>query len=575
MACLYSEEHPPKWTMNLITQQAPESMVLARTLLSDNVRVLKSQVSKTALQGVIIAVISIVIATILVSYYNFGTISPGGIIKAQTENYMLWVLDAIPFIFAFWGQYSSSIIAYQAGAMIFDQTEELRSQTENLKKQAQYTQSHDLLTDLPNRVLFYDRVEQSVEASIKHQRIFSILLIEIINFKEIHDTLGRGSSDLVLKQVAARLQGVVLGGDKVARMEGNIFAVLLTECVDERESIMLAQYIQKALEPVFKVDRLNIPVHANIGIVHFPKHGDDPDSLVQKAGVALFIAAKSNEGYAVFDSALEKEYSPRRLTLMSDLRRAIESDRLELHYQAKVALQTGVLFGAEALVRWKHENAYIAPEEFVSMAERTRMIRHLTVWVLKEAFKQCAIWHKQGKHLVISVNLSSRDLHDPELPDLISGLAASTGIKPEWLILEITESSIMTDPERVLDVINRLKGMGYQFAIDDYGTGYSSMSYLKQMPLTELKIDKSFVSDLLTSESDELIVKATINLAHNLGLHVTAEGVENQETLQKLTDFGCDLVQGYYFNKPLSVAEFNRWMVEKPWKPQAYSAKGA
>lgn len=430
-------------------------MVLARTLLSDNVRVLKSQVSKTALQGVLIAAISIVVATILVSYYNSGSLTLSGLIKAQTENYMLWVLDSIPFIFAFWGQYSSSIIAYQAGAMIFDQTEELRSQTENLKKQAKYSQSHDLLTDLPNRVLFYDRVEQSVESSIKHKRMFSILLIEIINFKEIHDTLGRSSSDMVLKQLAARLQGVVLGRDKVARMDGNIFAVLLTECVDESESVMLAQYIQKALEPVFKVERLNIPVHANIGIVHFPKHGDDPDSLVQKAGVALFIAAKSNEGYAVYDSVLEKEYSPRRLTLMSDLRRAIESDQLELHYQAKVALQTGVLYGAEALVRWKHENDYISPEEFVSMAERTRMIRHLTVWVLKEAFKQCAIWHKKGKHLVISVNLSSRDLHDPELPDLISGIAASTGIKPEWLILEITESSIMTDPERVLDVINR------------------------------------------------------------------------------------------------------------------------
>ena len=546
-------------------------MALAKTLFSDNVRVLKSEVSKAAYQGVLIAVGSIVIATLLVSYYYTGSINFQGIIKAQRENYVLWALDAVPFIFGFWGQYSSSIMAYQAGALIFDQTQELRNKAETLEKQANYTATHDTLTDLPNRALFYDRVEQSILSAANQSRVLSVLLIEIANFKEIYDTLGRNSSDMVLKQLAARLQGVVLGSDKVARIDGNIFAVLVSGSDNDTEPSTLAKYVQTALEPVFIVDKLHIPVHVNIGIVNFPEHGEDVDTLVQKAGVALFIAAKSNEGYAVYEPAFD-DHSPRRLTLMGELRRAIDNNQLELYYQAKVELQTGQLYGAETLVRWNHpKHGFIPPEEFIIMAERTRMIRPLTVWVLKEAFRQSAIWHAAGQNLTLSVNLSTRDLHDPELPDLISGIAASTGIRPEWVILEITESSIMTDPDSALEIIKRLNRMGYLFSIDDFGTGYSSLAYLKQMPLTELKIDRSFVSDILNSENDAVIVNATINLAHNLSLQVTAEGVENEAVMAKLTDLGCDHAQGFYFNQPLSVSEFSQWMLEKPWKAVEYS----
>jgi diguanylate cyclase len=196
------------------------------------------------------------------------------------------------------------------------------------------------------------------------------------------------------------------------------------------------------------------------------------------------------------------------------------------------------------------------------MAERTRMIKQLTQWVLKRAFKDCAMWHEQGLNIKISVNLSTRDLHDPDLPDLIAGIAASSGIKPEWIILEITESAVMNEPENALAIINRLHDMGYQFSIDDFGTGYSSLAYLKKLPLAELKIDKSFVMDLMNSDNDMAIVKAIINLAHNLGLSVTAEGVETQAVLTKLKEYNCDIVQGYYFSKPLSVKDFNDWVVQ-------------
>jgi EAL domain-containing protein (putative c-di-GMP-specific phosphodiesterase class I) len=254
---------------------------------------------------------------------------------------------------------------------------------------------------------------------------------------------------------------------------------------------------------------------------------------------------------------------------MSELRNAIERDELELYYQPKIAIQAGVLYGAEALVRWNHpKHGFISPEEFIPMAERTRTIKPLSLWVLKRAFQHCAVWHKQGVEMKISVNLSAKDLLDPSLPDTVAGVTASTAIKPEWIIFEITESAIMTDPERALITVERLSNMGFELAVDDFGTGYSSLAYLKKMPLTELKIDKSFVEDILKSENDAVIVKATINLAHNLGLQVTAEGVENEEILNLLKGYGCDLIQGYHLAKPLSVTEFNNWLKTSKWQPK-------
>jgi diguanylate cyclase (GGDEF)-like protein len=446
--------------------------------------------------------------------------------------------------------------------MIVDQTQELRSRAESLEKQANYSATHDLATDLPNRALFYDRVEQAILSANAQNKTLSILLVEVANFKEIYDTLGRNSSDILLKQVAIRLQNVIFETDSVARIDGNIFSVLLPGTEYEDAGVFLAKNIHSALEPTFRIERVNLSVHINIGIVNFPEHGEDVDTLVQKAGVALFMANSSHEGFAVYKSSFD-EHSPRRLTLMSELRQAIDRGQLHIFYQPKIAIKSGELYGAEALVRWFHpKHGLIAPDEFIPMAERTRMIKHITLWALKQSFKHCADWRKNGLDLTVSVNLSARDLHDPELPDIIAGVAASSGINPNWMMLEITESSIMTDPERTLEIIQRLHGMGYKLSIDDFGTGYSSLAYLRKMPLTELKIDKSFVTDVLHSENDAVIVNATINLAHNLGLQVTAEGVENQEIMDKLGHFECDIAQGYLISRPLPIEEFNLWISE-------------
>jgi len=539
-----------------LCKNMPQSLESSQLFL--NVSALKGQASKTAYQGVLIALTAIIIATLAISFYTTGKISVTGIMQAQQENVSLWILDSLPFIFGFWGQYASSIIAYQAGAMILDQTNELRHQTVLLEKQATYSSTHDILTNLPNRSLFYDRVEQAILSANHQNKSLSLLLLEIENYKEIYDTLGRNSSDLLIKQVSSRLQGAVQYFENVARIEGNTFSLLVN---DENEDIVqIANSIQQSMQAAFIIEKLQVAVNTTTGIVHFPIHGEDVDTLIQRAGVALYMARNNKEGHAVYDPSFD-QHSPHRLTLMSELRHAIRKNELTLYYQAKISIQTNTIYGAEALIRWNHPiHGFISPDEFIPMAERTRTIQEVTIWVIRQAFIDCAKWHRENKDLKVSINLSAKDLHDPELPDLIAGIQAATHIKPEWIILEITEGSIITDPEQALETIQRLHDMSYKISIDDFGTGYSSLAYLKKMPLTELKIDRSFVQDILDSENDAVIVNATIHLAHNLGLQVVAEGVENAEIMAKLKESGCDIAQGHFLNIPLSAEDFNDWM---------------
>ena len=541
----------------------------ANSIFADNIRLLRMEASKNAYQGVIIAIAAILVATSLVAYLATHSISLQTLLAAQKENVALWILDAMPFIFGFWGQYSSTMIAYQAGAMILDQTNELRNKAENLERETAYVSTHDPLTDLPNRALFYDRVERVIISALATGAIprrLSILLIDVENFKDIYDTLGRNSSDLILKQIATRILGVCLDRDIIAKIDGNIFGILLLDHPELDRAEDFARQIQEAMEAPFVAEKLQVSVHTNVGIVHFPDHGEDVDTLVQRAGVALHSAQRSNTGYAVYAPTSDKN-NAYRLALMPELRYAIEKDSLDLFYQPKVSIKTGEICGAEALMRWNHpEHGYVPPDEFIPMAERNRVIKQLTQWMMKRAFRDCARWHKEGLPITISVNLSVKDLHDPELPDLISGVAIASGIKPEWILLEITESSVMAEPDHAMAIILRLHEKGYRFSIDDFGTGYSSLSYLRKLPLAEIKIDKSFVLDLLNSDNDKAIVRTTINLAHNLGIKVTAEGVESKEIMSMLMEYDCDVAQGYFLSRPVSVKDFTKWVTDSKWE---------
>jgi len=539
------------------------SQTLESTQLLLNVNALKGQASKAAYQGVFIAIASIIVASSIISFYTTGEISLAGIMQAQQENIGLWVLDALPFIFGFWGQYSSSIIANHAGAMILNQTFVLRTKTATLEKLADYSSTHDALTGLPNRSLFYDQVEQAISSTNHQKKSLSLLLFEIENYNEIYDTLGRNSSDLLIKQISNRIQSEVKHHENIARIEGNTFSLLVND--DDEIIERVANSIQVSMQTTFDIQNSQVAVRTSIGIVHYPIHGEDVDTLVQRAGVALYLARDKKEGYAVYDPSFD-QHSPHKLALMSELRHAIQKNELTLYYQAKVSIQTNAIYGVEALVRWNHPiHGLISSNDFIPMAERTRTIQELTAWVTKQAFTDCAKWHQEGKNIIVSINLSAKDLHNPELPGLIAGIQAETRIKPEWIILEITENSIMTDPEQALETIQQLHDMGYQFSIDEFGTGYSSLASLKKMPLAELKIDRTFVQDILNTESDAVIVNAIINLAHNLGLNVVAEGVEDSETMAKLKNSGCDIAQGYYLNRPQSVKHFNSWLKNSQW----------
>ncbi|WP_432474787.1 putative bifunctional diguanylate cyclase/phosphodiesterase [Amphritea sp. HPY] len=543
--------------------------------LHNNVTVLKSRVSRAAFQGVLIAIAALIAGTFLACFFADGSVTLSGIMEAQRTNYALWVLDAVPFAFGFWGQYASTIIAYEASALVIDQTRELRDKADDFEKKAQHSSTHDILTDLPNKALFYDRVEQACLAENVPGKALSILLIEIANYKEINDTLGRNGSDSLIKQVAVRLESAFSAPVSIARIDSNIFSLLITDVEGRYQVLAVAESIQRVLDAVFFVGKVKLSAHANVGIVHFPEHGEDVDTLVQRAGIALYVAHNSNKGYAVYDTSFDA-HNPGQLTLMSELNQALLQNQMELYYQPKIDISSGRLCGAEALVRWNHpKHGLLMPDNFIPLMERTRIIQSLSIWVLKAGFAQCAAWHKQGLDLSVSINLSAKDLNNPELPDLIAGVAGTSGVDPEWIILEITESSIMSNPEVALEIVNRINDMGFHFSIDDYGTGYSSLSYLKQMPLKELKIDRSFVSDILSDESDAVIVNATINLAHNLGLQVTAEGVENQATLEQLKAEGCDIAQGYLISKPMTVDQFGHWIESGEWQPNELHAETA
>jgi diguanylate cyclase (GGDEF)-like protein len=539
----------------------------ARQHLGQNVALLRAKVSKNAYIGVLIAAVGAFVATILATYYQSGEVNVEAVLEVQKSNFALWMMYAMPFFFAFWGQYSTSIIAYEAGAMVFDQTQSLRLRADGLQEKVTYSTTHDQLTGLLNKTLFYERVEQGIRAAGSAGRNLAVVMIEIENSKEIYDTLGRNSSDIVIKQIATRMKGIVSASDSLARLDGNMFSLLLTDVGGREEVELIAKNVFRALDINFVVARVALRVDVNIGIVQFPQHGEDVDTLVQRAGVALYVAQSSAQGYAFYESSYD-QHSPRHLTLMSELRQGIADGELELFYQGKVSLASGQLCGAEALVRWNHSvQGLIQPSEFIPMAERTRLMGVLTAWVLRDAFAQCARWHQDGYDFKVSVNLSAKDLHDPALTDLIVGAAADAGIEPHWVILEITESSILKDPERSLEITERLSEIGFGFSIDDFGTGYSSLSNLKNLPLSEVKIDRSFVSDVLTNDSDATIVKATVNLAHNLGLEVTAEGVENEAIMNRLGEYGVDVVQGYHIGEPLAAESFIQQVNATTWAP--------
>jgi diguanylate cyclase (GGDEF)-like protein/PAS domain S-box-containing protein len=413
---------------------------------------------------------------------------------------------------------------------------------------------HDALTGLPNRVLLDDRLEHAILLAHHQNEPLAVVMMDMDRFKDVNDTLGHQIGDVLLKQIAARLQTTLSETDTVARFGGDEFSILLSGMNREGAAAAVDRAVQK-LKPPFTIDNHHLNIEASFGIALYPEHGSDGNTLIKRADVAMYAAKQARSGYAVYDPTRDQN-SPRRLALMGELRNAIEYNKLLLHYQPKVDLSSGLVCGVEALVRWEHpERGLVSPDDFIPLAEQSGMIDALTERVLDAGLRQQHDWARAGVKLVLAVNLSARNLQNLQLPDKIAALLRTWAVRPEWLELEITESAIMADPTCALKILTALHAMGIRLTIDDYGTGYSSLAYLRRLPVNELKIDRSFVKNMTHDESNAMIVRSTIDLGHNLGLRVVAEGVESLGILELLRELGCNAAQGYYLSKPLPADE--------------------
>ena len=423
---------------------------------------------------------------------------------------------------------------------------------------------HDALTGLPNRTLLEDRIEQAISAARRANATVAILYMDLDRFKEINDTLGHHFGDKVLQHVASSVHGVLRESDTLARLGGDEFAILLPG-VDEAGAIKIARKVRGVFDEAIQIDEHSLHLEGSIGIVLYPGHGTDVSTLIQHADVAMYVAKERDDGIAVYDMSLD-HYNVRNLVLMGELRSAIEDEALEIHFQPIVNLASGRFVGAEALVRWPHEkHGLMYPDSFIPLAERGGLIQKLGLVVLKKTLTVCAGCRGLSSAMVVAVNLSAKDLQSPDLARLVAETLRQTGIPPQHLKLEITESAIMSDQAQALGILKQLNAMGVRLAIDDFGTGYSSLSYLKSLPVDDIKIDRSFVTDMRSDKSNAVIVKSTIDLAHNMGLRVIAEGVEDRETYDELAALGCDEAQGYYLSRPLPVPELIEWVETSPW----------
>jgi diguanylate cyclase (GGDEF)-like protein len=433
--------------------------------------------------------------------------------------------------------------------------------------QLKYLAAYDPLTALPNRARMAERVREILDRRDESAEV-ALLRVNIDRFEEINNALSYQKGDELLRQFAGRLQQTVRNADMLARLDADEFAVLLSGNGIAIQAPAAARAILGALEVPFTIDNLPLDVHASIGVALAPEHATNPEDLLRRSDMAMRAAKHSASGYSLYTTAIDK-YDPQRLTLMGELTYAIDHDELSLFYQPKISFKTNRIVGVEALLRWRHpQRGMIAPDQFIPLAEKTGAIQRLTQWVLTKAIRQSAVWSRSGIPLKVSLNLSVRNLLEPAFPNRVISIVENEGAGADGITMEITESALMADPATARKVLIFLSGRGLHFSIDDFGTGYSSLAYLKHLPVSEIKIDKLFVSKLNTDADDNTIVRSTIELGHNLGLSVTGEGVEDEQTWARLASLGCDEAQGYYMSRPLPVDELDRWLVESRWGVQ-------
>ncbi len=422
----------------------------------------------------------------------------------------------------------------------------------------------DPLSGLPNRTLIMDRLQQAIREAKRFGHGIALIMIDLDHFKEVNDTLGHGVGDKLLIAVSNSLRSGLREPDTVGRLGGDEFAVVLPHA-NLDTALTVVNKLQTQLQKPLLIGDNNFSVDASMGIAVYPEHGDDPSTLLKCADVAMYVAKRNRGEFSVYDSSQDK-HNPDRLELLQDLRIAIQEQTISVAFQPKLDLSNNQVTGVEALARWTHPaRGVIPPYEFIPILEHTGLIKPFTLQMLDMAIRYCKLCYDKGYCLNMAVNLSMHNLRDEKLPGQVEEILARHQLDRKFLTLEITESAIMHEPERSLDILSALNDMGVQLSIDDFGTGYSSLTYLKRLPVKQIKIDRSFVSDMKEDRDDEMIVHSTIDLAHNLGLSTVAEGVEDAEVLERLIRMNCDLAQGYLISRPLSPDDFLTYLVAGEW----------
>ncbi|HXY43784.1 MAG TPA: EAL domain-containing protein, partial [Acidimicrobiales bacterium] len=434
--------------------------------------------------------------------------------------------------------------------------EELRMEAESKSHQAM----HDTLTGLPNRTLFLERASAALAESGRA----AVALLDLDRFKEVNDTLGHSTGDRLLCEVAECLVRAAHGRATVARLGGDEFAVIVTDIIGPEEAVGIVRDLEAAVSQPINVDGITLAVRASAGVALAPEHGDNASKLLQRADIAMYLAKEKRSGIELYSPSQDQNMQ-RKLVLGGQLAQALAERGLHVVYQPIARLSTGELLRVEALCRWEHrEFGPVPADEFIAIAAQMGLIGEITDFVLSEACAEAAKWRESGAPIDISVNLSGRDLSRQSLVDEVAAHLAANRLSPRSLTLEVTETEVMADLGEASSVLGRLEQLGVRVAVDDYGTGYSSLAYLHRLPLKELKIDRSFITNMATDPSNAIIVRSSITMAHSLDLEVTAEGAEDEVTCAVLADAGCDAVQGYYFARPLSASTLRDWLVTRP-----------
>ena len=539
---LYSPDGEPLWTsLGSTTEAPPLDQALADR--AEEALAPVSHVVDTDLGPVLEVTVPVIYGDRLSGVYGYAQVD---VPWEETSTLLARSLITVAAVI--------TVIALLAWLLLFRTVHRASATLQKQTEEMEHLALHDVLTGLPNRRLLQDRLDRAIAASGRSGNRLALMILDVDRFKEVNDTLGHDRGDALLKEVAARLSQVVRDADTVARLGGDEFAVLAPEVGSLLDAERLGGRVHSAFDEPFEVDELHLHVEASIGIAIIPDNADNATELMQRADTAMYAAKATHLGALLYRPG-EDGNSAERLALLSDLRLAIGTSQLSIHYQPKIDLSTTQVIGTEALLRWTHPvRGNIPPNDFIPLAENTGLIQGLTRHVLEMVCVQMSEWDRVGAefaHLPVAVNLSARNLLEPDFDEFLEDILASHLIEPDRLELEVTESALIEDPVRSHQMLHKIAGLGVTLAVDDFGTGYTSMSQLEQMPLSTLKIDRSFTMRLADDPGGATLVKAMVDLAHEFGLEVVAEGVEDAEVTAMLRELGCDMGQGYLWSRPV------------------------